>query len=97
MNNIIEQDHRFIKKRHTASLEFRSAEAASQTIERYEAMSSATVSSSTPSSVSLHSSVPGSLSTYLIRLPLFATEPENTLTCGCLVAVGEKLSPGRST
>ena len=38
MNNIIEQDHRFIKKRITASLGFRSAEGASRTIEGYEAM-----------------------------------------------------------
>ena len=37
-NNIIEQDHRFIKKRITASLRFRSAEAAWRTIEGYEAM-----------------------------------------------------------
>jgi transposase-like protein len=38
MNNIIEQDHRFIKKRITASLGFRSAEGACRTIEGYEAM-----------------------------------------------------------
>src|SRR6187431_1895601 len=38
MNNIIEQDHRFIKKRVTASLGFRSPEAACRTIEGYEAM-----------------------------------------------------------
>ena len=38
MNNIIEQDHRFIKKRITASLGFRSAEGAWRTIEGYEAM-----------------------------------------------------------
>ena len=38
LNNVIEQDHRFIKKRVTASLGFRSAEGASRTIERYEAM-----------------------------------------------------------
>ena len=38
MNNIIEQDHRFIKKRINASLGFRSAEGASRTIEGYEAM-----------------------------------------------------------
>lgn len=38
LNNIIEQDHRFIKKRITASLGFRSAEAACRTIEGYEAM-----------------------------------------------------------
>jgi IS6 family transposase len=37
-NNIIEQDHRFIRKRITASLGFRSAEGASRTIEGYEAM-----------------------------------------------------------
>jgi len=38
LNNIIEQDHRFIKKRITASLGFRSAEAAGRTIDGYEAM-----------------------------------------------------------
>jgi len=38
MNNIIEQDHRFIKKRITARLGFRSPEGASRTIEGYEAM-----------------------------------------------------------
>jgi len=38
MNNIIEQDHRFIRKRIVASLGFRSAEAVSRTIEGYEAM-----------------------------------------------------------
>ena len=38
LNNIIEQDHRFIKKRITASLGFGSAEAALQTIDGYEAM-----------------------------------------------------------
>jgi transposase, IS6 family len=38
LNNVIEQDHRFIKKRITASLGFRSAEAAQRTIEGYEAM-----------------------------------------------------------
>jgi IS6 family transposase len=38
LNNIIEQDHRFIKKRITASLGFRSREAAWRTIEGYEAM-----------------------------------------------------------
>jgi len=38
LNNIIEQDHRFIKKRVTASLGFRSAEGAWRTIEGYEAM-----------------------------------------------------------
>jgi IS6 family transposase len=37
LNNIIEQDHRFIKKRITASLGFRSAEGAWRTIEGYEA------------------------------------------------------------
>lgn len=37
-NNIIEQDHRFIRKRITASLGFRSAEGASRTTEGYEAM-----------------------------------------------------------
>jgi transposase, IS6 family len=38
LNNIIEQDHRFIKKRITASLGFRSAEGAWRTIEGYEAI-----------------------------------------------------------
>jgi transposase-like protein len=38
MNNIIEQDHRFIKKRITASLGFRSVEGAWRRIEGYEAM-----------------------------------------------------------
>jgi transposase-like protein len=38
LNNIIEQDHRFIKKRVTASLGFRSADGAWRTIEGYEAM-----------------------------------------------------------
>ena len=37
LNNIIEQDHRFIKKRITASLGFRSPEGAWRTIEGYEA------------------------------------------------------------
>jgi transposase-like protein len=37
-NNIIEQGHRFIKKRIAASLGFRSAEGAWRTIEGYEAM-----------------------------------------------------------
>ena len=38
LNNILEQDHRFIKKRIAASLWFRSAEGAMRTIEGYEAM-----------------------------------------------------------
>ena len=38
LNNVIEQDHRFIKKRIAASLWFRSAEGASRTIDGYEAM-----------------------------------------------------------
>jgi hypothetical protein len=38
LNNVIEQDHRFIKKRITASLGFRSTEGAWRTIEGYEAM-----------------------------------------------------------
>jgi IS6 family transposase len=38
LNNIIEQDHRFIKKRIIASLGFRSPEGACKTIEGYEAM-----------------------------------------------------------
>jgi len=38
LNNIIEQDHRFIKRRITASLGFRSVEGACRTIEGYEAV-----------------------------------------------------------
>jgi transposase-like protein len=38
LNNVIEQDHRFIKKRVTSSLGFRSAEGACRTIEGHEAM-----------------------------------------------------------
>jgi transposase-like protein len=38
LNNVIEQDHRFIKKRITASLGFRSVAGAWRTIEGYEAM-----------------------------------------------------------
>jgi transposase-like protein len=38
LNNIIEQDHRFIKKRVTASLDSESVEGACRTIEGYEAM-----------------------------------------------------------
>ena len=38
LNNIIEQDHRFIKKRITASPGFRSVDGAWRTIEGYEAM-----------------------------------------------------------
>jgi len=38
LNNIIEQDHRFIKKRITSSLGFRSVDGACRTIEGYEAM-----------------------------------------------------------
>jgi transposase-like protein len=38
MNNIIEQDHRFIKKRIVAGLWFRSVEGAINTIDGYEAM-----------------------------------------------------------
>jgi transposase-like protein len=38
LNNIIEQDRRFIKKRIVASLGFRSAEGAWRTIDGYEAM-----------------------------------------------------------
>src|SRR5262249_10969988 len=38
LNNVIEQDHRFIKKRIFASLGFRSGEGARRTIEGYEAM-----------------------------------------------------------
>ena len=38
LNNVIEQDHRFIKKRVTASLGFRSVPGACKTIDGYEAM-----------------------------------------------------------
>ena len=38
LNNLIEQDHRFIKKRIAASLWFRSVDGAVNTIEGYEAM-----------------------------------------------------------
>src|SRR6266849_3094185 len=38
LNNIVEQDHRFIKKRIDASLGFRSVEGALRTIDGYEAM-----------------------------------------------------------
>jgi transposase-like protein len=38
LNNVIEQDYRFIKKRIAASLGFRSVEGACRTIEGYEAM-----------------------------------------------------------
>ena len=38
MNNILEQDHRFIKKRVTASQGFRSVDGALNTIAGYEAM-----------------------------------------------------------
>jgi transposase, IS6 family len=38
LNNVIEQDHRFIKKRIAASLWFRSVEGALKTIDGYEAM-----------------------------------------------------------
>ena len=38
LNNIIEQDHRFIKKRIAASLWFRSVDGALNTIAGYEAM-----------------------------------------------------------
>ena len=38
LNNIIEQDHRFIKKRVVASLGFRSMEGALRTVAGYEAM-----------------------------------------------------------
>jgi len=37
-NNVVEQDHRFIKKRIAASLDFRSVQGALNTIDRYEAM-----------------------------------------------------------
>jgi transposase-like protein len=38
LNNVLEQDHRFVKKRIAASLWFRSVEGALRTIEGYEAM-----------------------------------------------------------
>lgn len=38
MNNLIEQDHRFVKKRIVASQWFRSVEGALNTIQGYEAM-----------------------------------------------------------
>ena len=38
LNNVLEQDHRFIKKRIAASLGFRSVEGALRTIDGYEAM-----------------------------------------------------------
>jgi IS6 family transposase len=38
MNNIVKQDHRFIKKRIVASLWFRSVEGALQTVAGYEAI-----------------------------------------------------------
>ena len=38
MNNVIEQDHRFVKKRIVASQWFRSVEGALNTIQGYEAM-----------------------------------------------------------
>src|SRR5437667_3695631 len=38
LNNILEQDHRFVKKRIAASLWFRSVDGALRTIEGYEAM-----------------------------------------------------------
>jgi transposase, IS6 family len=38
MNNIIEQDHRFVKKRVVTSQSFRSADGAIRTIAGYEAM-----------------------------------------------------------
>jgi len=38
MNNIVEQDHRFIKKRIAAGLWFRSTDGALNTIAGYEAM-----------------------------------------------------------
>ncbi len=38
LNNVIEQDHRFIKKRIASSLGFRSVEGALRTIDGYEAM-----------------------------------------------------------
>ena len=38
LNNVVEQDHRFIKKRIAASLGFRSVQGALNTIDGYEAM-----------------------------------------------------------
>jgi transposase-like protein len=38
LNNVLEQDHRFVKKRIAASLWFRSVDGALRTIQGYEAM-----------------------------------------------------------
>src|SRR5690349_22927311 len=38
LNNVVEQDHRFIKRQVTASLGFRSVDGACRTIEGYEAI-----------------------------------------------------------
>ena len=38
LNNVLEQDHRFVKKRIAASLGFRSVDGALRTIQGYEAM-----------------------------------------------------------
>jgi transposase-like protein len=38
LNNVLEQDHRFVKKRMAVSLRFRSVEGALRTIAGYEAM-----------------------------------------------------------
>ena len=38
LNNVVEQDHRFIKKRIAASLGFRSVQGALNTVDGYEAM-----------------------------------------------------------
>jgi transposase-like protein len=38
MNNVVEQDHRFIKKRIAGSLGFRSVQGASNAVDEYEAM-----------------------------------------------------------
>ena len=67
LNNVIEQDPRFIKKRVTASLGFRSAEGACRTIEGYEAMHAmrkgrSAGSQKTIPSVSVNSSTPSSAS-----------------------------------
>jgi transposase-like protein len=87
LNNIIEQDHRFIKKRIVASLGFRSAEGAWRTIDGYEAMPAkgrsagwprvtwwASANSSTPSSASLLDS-PDCLHSSSELMSLFATDP----------------------
>ena len=89
LNNVIEQDHRFIKKRITASLGFRSAEGACRTIEATrqcmqsekarsagwrKAIRSVSVNTSTPSSASPRNYCLAHTRLLPARL-LFATEP----------------------